>query len=269
MSNDKVSQAQLDYIKQNLKQKKLIQLYRMLLLLFFMGLWEISSFLKWIDPFIFSSPSRVIITFVNMLLNGTLLYHTWVTLYETLISFLLGSILGIFIAILLWLSEKIARTLEPYLIILNSLPKTALAPILIVWLGNNTKSIIFTALTVSIIVTIINVYNGFIQVDIEKIKLIKTFGGNNKDILFKVIIPANYPNIISTMKINIGLSLIGVIIGEFLVANAGLGYLIVYGSQIFKLDWVMMSLIILALLATLLYKVIILIEKRIITWSDK
>lgn len=266
--NDRISQAQLDYIKQYFKQKKSIQLYRILLLILFVGIWELASCLKWIDPFIFSSPSRVAISFINMLINGTLIYHTWVTLYETLISFLLGSILGIFIAIVLWLWEKAAKTLEPYLIILNSLPKTALAPIIIVWIGNNTKSIIFTALTVSIIVTIINVYNGFIQVDIEKIKLIKTFGGNNKDILLKVIIPANYVNIISTMKINIGLSLIGVIIGEFLVAKAGLGYLIVYGSQIFKLDWVMMSLIILALLATLLYKITVLIERKVITWYD-
>lgn len=269
MNKKTSSQAQIDFINEYSKQKKSIQIYRVLLLVFFMGLWELAAFLKWVDPFIFSSPSRVVITFFHMLINGTILHHTWVTLYETLISFLLGSILGIFIAIILWWWEKAAKTLEPYLIILNSLPKTALAPILIVWLGNNTKSIIFTALTVSIVVTIINVYNGFIQVDLEKIKLIKTFGGNKKQVLSKVVIPANYANIISTMKINIGLSLIGVIIGEFLVAKAGLGYLIVYGSQIFKLDWVMMSLIILALLATFLYKITLLIEKKVITWTDK
>lgn len=263
MTQTSYSKAQIDFLKQHAKQKMYIRIYRFLLLIFFIALWEYAAYVKWIDPFIVSSPSRIVKAFIDMLLKGTILYHTWVTLYETLISFLLGSFLGIIIATILWWWEKVAKTLEPYLIVLSALPKTALAPIIIVWLGNTTKSIIFTALTVSIIVTIINIYYAFVQVDAEKIKLIKTFGGEKKDILSKVIIPANYANIISTMKVNIGLSLIGVIIGEFLVAKAGLGYLIVYGSQIFKLDWVMMSLIILSLLATLLYECILILEKKV------
>lgn len=258
-----MSQAQNDFLKQQYHQKIWIKVNQLLILLLFLGVWELAADLKWIDPFIFSSPARVVAAFMNMLLKGSLLKHIGITLYETLISFTLGSLFGILFAMLLWWCERVAKTLEPYLIVLNSLPKTALAPIIIVWMGNTTKSIIFTAITVSIIVTIINVYYGFSQVDDEKIKLIRTFGGHKKDILSKVIIPANYTNIISTMKVNIGLSLIGVIIGEFLVAKAGLGYLIVYGSQIFKLDWVMMSLIILGLLATLLYQVILIVEKKV------
>ncbi|PKM49929.1 MAG: sulfonate ABC transporter permease [Firmicutes bacterium HGW-Firmicutes-7] len=257
------SQAQHDFMKHQHQQKIWISIYQLLILISFLGIWELAANMKWIDPFIFSSPTRVVTTFVDMLLKGSLLNHIGITLYETLVSFTLGSFLGILIAIILWWCEKVAKTLEPYLIVLNSLPKTALAPIIIVWLGNTTKSIIFTAISVSIIVTIINVYYGFSQVDVEKIKLIRTFGGQKGAILSKVVIPANYANIISTMKVNIGLSLIGVIIGEFLVARAGLGYLIVYGSQIFKLDWVMMSLIILGILATVLYEVILLIEKKV------
>lgn len=263
MIRDNISKEQLDYILFKNKEKKLITLYRIIILFLIIFLWEFSAYMKWIDPFIFSSPSRVCNCFYEMVLDGSIFFHISITVFETILSFLLGTIFGILIALVLWWNKKISKTLEPYLVVLNSLPKTALAPILIVWLGHDIKSIIIIAITVSIIVTILNVFNGFINVDKEKIKLIKTFGGTKKDVLEKVIVPANYSTIISTMKVNIGLSLIGVIIGEFLVARAGLGYLIVYGSQVFKLDWVMMSIIILALLATALYEGIVLIEKRI------
>lgn len=258
-----ISREQLEYVKHKIREKRLITLYRLILLVLLIFIWEYAAYVKWIDPFIFSSPSRVWNSFYEMFINGSIFFHVGVTVYETLLSFLLGTLLGIIVALILWWNDKIAKTLEPYLVVLNSLPKTALAPILIVWLGNSVKSIIIIALTVSIVVTILNVFNGFINVDEEKIKLIKTFGGKKMDVLLKVIIPANYPTILSTMKVNIGLSLIGVIIGEFLVARAGLGYLIVYGSQVFKLDWVMMSLIILALLATILYEAIVIIEKKV------
>lgn len=262
MNKPEVSIEQVRYVAKKLKEKKLIKLYQLLILIFIIGFWELAAYLQWIDAFIFSSPSRICRAFFEMAINGTIFYHIGITLSETLVSFTLGSLLGITIAIILWWNYKIAKTLEPYLVVLNSLPKTALAPIIIVWLGNNIKSIIFTALTVSIIITILNVFNGFMQVDQEKIKLIKTFGGGKKAILKKVIIPANYPTIISTMKVNIGLSLIGVIIGEFLAGRAGLGHLIIYGSQVFKFDWVMMSIIILAFLATLLYRFIVLLERK-------
>lgn len=267
--NDPISKAQQAFIAQYKKQKKLIIFYRILILVTVIALWELITYLEILDPFIFSSPSRVANTFVRMLMNGSLFYHVGITLFETIISFVLGTIFGVIIAIILWWNEQISKTLEPYLVVLNSLPKTALAPILIVWLGYNLKSIIIIALTVSIIITILNVYNGFINVDEEKIKLIYTFKGSKMHVLQKVIIPSNFPTIISTMKVNIGLSLIGVIIGEFLVAQAGLGYLIVYGSQVFKLDWVMMSIIILALLATALYELIVIFEQKVSKINNK
>ncbi|TCT14619.1 NitT/TauT family transport system permease protein [Natranaerovirga pectinivora] len=262
-TKNKMSTAQESFLRKHKREILLVNIYRLIVFIAFFGLWEVSSRLKLIDSFIFSSPSRIIKTFYNMLMDGSIFYHTGITIFETLVSFSLGSILGIIIAIILWWNKTIAKVLEPYLVVLNSLPKTALAPILIVWLGNNMKSIIFTALTVSIVVTILNVYNGFINVEEDMIKLIYTFNGKKQDVLKKVILPSNIPTIISTMKINIGLSLIGVIIGEFLAAKAGLGYLIVYGSQVFRLDWVMMSIILLALLATALYQGIVFIEKRI------
>ena len=143
------------------------------------------------------------------------------------------------------------------------MPKSALAPVFIVWLGNNVKTIIVAAVSVAVFGSIITLYTNFIGVEEDKIKLIKTLGGSKKDVLFKVILPSNVPSIISVMKVNIGLSLVGVIIGEFLAAKAGLGYLIIYGSQVFKLDWVIMSVVILCILATFLYKILNFIERKV------
>ena len=187
---------------------------------------------------------------------------------ETIVGFAAGTILGLIIAIGLWWSEYWARVIDPYIVVLNSLPKTALAPIIIIWVGAGYSGIIVTAISVSIVVTIMNMYNSFISTDPNKIKLLKTFGASKPQILKKLVLPASIPNLIGTLKISIGLSWVGVIIGEFLVSKAGIGYLIVYGSQVFKLDIVMMGVVILAIICALMYKIIASIEKHFIKWIE-
>jgi len=228
-----MSDLQEKYIKSFKRQKFKVLFFRILLFVIFIGSWEVSTHFKLIDSFIFSSPSRITITFINMCKNGQIFYHIGITLTETLVSFSLVILIGLGMAILLWMSETFSKIIEPYLVILNSLPKSALAPILIVWLGSNTRTIIVTAVSVAVFGTIISIYTSFNGVDAEKVKLILTLGGNRKDIMIKLILPSSLPMIISTMKVNIGLSLVGVVIGEFLAAKAGLGYLIIYGSQVF------------------------------------
>ena len=161
-----------------------------------------------------------------------------------------------------------ARVFDPYLVVLNSLPKTALAPIIIIWIGAGYSGIIVTAITVSIVVTIMNVYSSFISLDKDKIKLLETFGATKFQILKKVVLPHSIPSMISTLKVNIGLSWVGVIVGEFLVSKAGIGYLIVYGGQVFKLDLVMMSVFILAVISALMYKIISIIEDKFLKWNE-
>lgn len=261
-----ISQKQLDYLKKMKKRKCLVRSTQMLILIVFFVIWEIAAQQNIIDPFLFSQPSRMISAMTDMATSGILFKHIGVTLYETVLGFLLGTIFGTLIAILLWWNDFISDVTEPYLVVLNSLPKTALAPIIIVWLGNNMTSIIATALMTSIVVTIMTVLNGFLHIDSDKIKLIQTFGGTKKQVLTKVILPASVPTIISALKINVGLSFVGVIVGEFLVAQYGLGYLIVYGSQIFKLDWVMLSVILLAIMAAIMYQLIVLLEKKFLKW---
>lgn len=257
-----ISKDQRTYLSRYLSQERTVRFYQWLFLIAFIGLWEISARTGLLNPFIFSSPTRIVHSIVTMASDGSLFYHLGITLAETFISFFFVMFFGILIAVLLWWKESLAKIMEPYLIVLNSLPKTALAPIFIVWLGNNMKTIIVAAVSVAVFGTVITLYTDFISVEEDKIKLIKTLGGSRKDILLKVVLPSNIPSIVSIMKVNIGLSLVGVIIGEFLAAKAGLGYLIIYGSQVFKLDWVMMSIVILCIVATALYQLLAAFERK-------
>ena len=199
---------------------------------------------------------------MNLSQNG-LLEHIGVTCFETIIGFLSGTILGIIVAIILWWSNFLSKVAEPFLVVLNSLPKVALGPVIIIWVGAGMPAIIVMALSISLIVTILEILNGFLNTDKEKIKMAKTFGANKFQILTKIVIPANISTFINSLKVNIGLSLVGVISGEFLVSKAGLGYLIVYGGQVFKLDLVMASVIILGIVAAVMYKSVVLLEKLI------
>ena len=256
-----ISKEQQNYVKQVKTESFFIMISRFLLLFSFIALWETSSTLGWIDSFFFSSPSAIVALFIDMCKDFEIIRHIGVTLLETIVSFLAVTLLSILSAILLISLPKVSKVLEPFLVILNSLPKSALAPLIIVWLGTGTKTIIIAGMSVAIFGSIINMYTGFTQVEEEKIKLIYTLGGTKKDTLFKVIIPSSVPIIVSNMKVNIGLALVGVIIGEFLAAKQGLGYLIIYGSQVFRLDLLIMSIIILCLIAMGLYQIIQFFEK--------
>ena len=256
-----LSPAQTAYLQKQQKHRRMISASRITLLVVFLCLWEIAADSGRIDTFIFSCPSRLTRTCLSMCRDGSLFLHTGITLAETLISFLLVLVIGTLAAVLLWLSRQFSEIMEPYLVVLNSLPKSALAPLLIVWLGANMRTIITAGISVAIFGTIISLYTGFREVDPDMQKLIRTLGGGRLDILRCVILPANIPVFFSTSKINIGLALVGVIIGEFIGARQGLGYLIIYGSQVFKLDWVILSIVILCIIAMGLYTMISLLEK--------
>lgn len=231
---DGMSDNQYRFLKAHRHHHHIVGLSRLLVIVAFLGLWELAARKQWIDTFFFSSPSGILSYLCQMFLDHSFFTHTGVTLLETIASFLLVTLFSLVIATLLWYISSLAEILEPYLVILNSLPKSALAPLLIVWLGTGTNTIIVAGISVAVFGSIINLYTGFSQADPEMLKLIYTLGGNRKDALIKVILPSSVPLILSNMKVNIGLSLVGVIIGEFLAARQGLGYLIIYGSQVFK-----------------------------------
>lgn len=255
------SAAQRRFLKKRQQKMRTVTLVRILIFLAFLLLWEASTRLNLIDAFIFSSPTRVAEAFLSMAADGSIFRHTGITLLETLISFFLVFAVSILIAVLLWMSRSLSRILEPYLVVLNSLPKSALAPLLIVWLGANMRTIIVAGMSVAVFGSILTIYTGFQEVDPEKAKLIYTLGGRKKDVLSKVILPGSVPVFLNTMKVNIGLCLVGVIIGEFIGSREGLGYLIIYGSQVFQLDLVLMSIVILCILAMCLYQCLNMAER--------
>ena len=254
--------AQQEFIAKEKLHKQQVAVCRVMLLVLLLALWELCARLGFINDFIFSSPSRIFHCFAAMMMDGSIFVHIGITVLETVASFFLVVTIGILFAVILWASRSVSEVLDPYLVMLNSLPKSALAPILIVWLGNNVKTIIVAAVSVAVFGSILTLHTGFKQMDPDKIKLIYALGGRKKDVLLKVLIPGSVPLIISNMKVNIGLCLVGVIIGEFLAANKGLGYLIIYGSQVFKMDMVVMSIVILCIVSAILYQGIAILEKR-------
>lgn len=254
---------QTAFIKKHRRHHHLVTLCRLSGFFLFLGIWELSTYLHWIDSFIFSSPSRIVMTVISMGQDGSLLRHTGITLLETLLSFILVILVSFVTATLLWLFKSLSEVLEPWLVILNSLPKSALAPLLIVWLGANMRTIIVAGMSVAVFGSIISMYTAFQDTDEEKIKLIRTLGGTRRHILTCVVFPSSIPALISILKVNIGLCLVGVIIGEFLAAREGLGYLIIYSSQVFKLNYLITALIILCLIAFCLYQLIQKLEHHI------
>lgn len=252
-----------EYLLGEKKHKTIVYLWRFGLLIAFVLLWEILALFEIIDAFIMSSPSRMIATFCTLVSDGSLWLHLGVTLYETIAGFLIATLLGTLIAIAFWWWTFLSETLEPYVVVLNALPKIALGPIIIIWVGAGTNAIITMAVLVCIIITVISMQNAFLSVEKDKLLLMKTMHATKFQTLTKLVLPYSVPAFVSTLKINVGLAWVGSIIGEYLVSKAGLGYLIVYGGQIFKLDLVMTSTVLLCALAGGMYAIVVFIEKKI------
>ncbi len=257
------SKEHIAYLKKKKRKRVLINVARFGILLLLIGLWELCAQFNVIDPFITSSPSRIMKTIGDLYAGGSLFYHVGITLMETLIGFAIAAVLGYGIAVLLYMSDWARKIFEPYIVVLNSLPKIALGPLIIIWIGTGYSAIIFMTVLVAIIVCIMNTLAGFLSVDKTMLTLMRAMGANKRAQLTKLIIPASMPSLINTLKIAVGLSWIGSIMGEYIVSRAGLGYLIVYGGQVFRLDLVMTATIILCALAGGMYGIIALIEKRL------
>ncbi len=250
------------YLQKNIYKKIAIVSFQIGLLVALIGVWEWLARAGVIDVFITSSPSRIFKTIVTLFKEDGLLRHIWATLSEALIGFAISTVLGSLIAIILWWNETIRRVLDPYIVVLNSLPKIALGPIIIVWVGAGAQAIIMMDVLIMVIITIISMLNAFISCDSNKVFLLRSMGANKFQVLTKLVMPNALCEFISVLKINVGLTWVGTIMGEYLVSREGLGYLIVYGGQVFKLDLVMASTVILCVLAALMYFIVAFFEKR-------
>lgn len=248
------------FILANKRRKIKVVTIQIAILVGFVGLWELAARLDWIDSFITSSPSRIA-KMLGELGSQDLWTHVFTTLSECVIGFVISTTLGCSIAVLLWCSDFLRRVLEPYIVVLNSLPKIALGPIIIIWVGAGAKAIVMMTVLICIIVTVISALNGLLATDEGKILLMRSMGATKLQILTKLVLPGSVPTLLSVLKINVGLAWVGTIMGEYLVSGAGLGYLIIYGGQVFKLDLVMTSTVILCFLAAVMYFAVALAEK--------
>lgn len=264
MNHQKIQLLHKDYLRSLTKQKRCVWFYQFIIFIMFFTGWEVSSRLQWVDPLLFSSPSKIWVLLLANIQDGSLLENIGITLTETILGFILGTLLGTLLAAVLWWSPMLSKILDPYLVVLNSLPKVALGPILIVALGPGFTSIVSMGIIISVIITTIVIYTAFREVDPNYLKVLQTFGATRLQCFKEVIMPASFPVIISTLKVNVGLSWVGVIVGEYLVSSKGLGYMIIYGFQVFNFTLVMLSLLVIAVLATIMYKVVEYIEKLLI-----
>ena len=252
------------YLRSQRTRKILVHVAQIGVLILALSLWEIAARLEWIDSFITSSPSRIWNTLVELIDNGTLLRHALVSTLETLAGFAIGTILGYLIAVILWWNTFLKDVFEPYVVVLNSLPKIALGPIIIIWAGTGKASIITMAVLISVVITTITILNGFVATDKDKVLLLRSMRANKFQIFTKLVAPSNVPTLMATLKINVGMAWIGSIMGEYLVSKEGLGYLLVYGSQVFRLDVVMTCTIVLCALAGIMYAIVALLEKIVV-----
>ncbi|WP_411831204.1 MULTISPECIES: ABC transporter permease [Paenibacillus] len=244
--------------------KRMVLAVQIFLLLLLIGWWELAGRMKWIDVLIFSYPSKVARQIFKDAASGELWPHLAMTVGETAVGFLLGTLLGTLLAVLIWWSPFLSKVLDPYMVVFNSMPKVALGPIFIVMFGAGFTAIVVTTLSITVIVTTLVVFNSFNEVDANLVKVIRTFGGSRRDVFMKAILPASFPTIVSTLKVNVGMAWVGVIVGEFLVAKIGLGYLIVYGFQVFNFTLVLSSLVIIAVVATAMYQLVVYIERKLV-----
>lgn len=259
-NNQTYSKEHLNYLKSIKRKTFIIIALQLTILVGFLILWEVLANAGVINVLYTSSPSRMVKTIVDLQSQNNLWQHVWTTLYEAILAFVIASALAFVVAVLLWQSDLLRKVLEPYIVVLNSLPKIALGPLIIIWFGVGTKSIVVMAILIMIIVTTLSLLSSFLSCDKEKIALLQSFGANKWQILTKLVLPSSVPEFISILKINVGLTWVGTIMGEYLVSKAGLGYLIVYGGTVFKLDLVMASTLLLCILASLMYFIVALIE---------
>lgn len=255
------------YLRNVRLRRRLILASQFVLLVLFLVAWEVAPRAHWVNPMLTSYPSAIGPTFVSLVRGagneGNILDHAWLTLFRSVVGFTLSMALGVGFAVVLWWSGFLQRVLDPFLVVANALPKIALVPIFYIWLGA-TNSIYGMAVAIAIFITIIMVYNGFREIDPNKVKLVRTFGASRWQILRMVILPGSVPTMIAALKINVGLALVGVIVGEFQSAKAGLGFLIIYGSQIYQMNMVMTAIVILAVISTVMYLAITLFETRVL-----
>lgn len=232
-------------------------------------LWEWMTRVELLNPLFFGQPTTIAEYTIEGLMDGSLLRASGITVLETVCGFAAGMLLGTALGLALWWSVAAARILEPLLVLFNAIPKVTLAPILIVLLGVGILMKVALAFVNVVVLAALTAYLGAKQSDPDLMDLVRSVGGNKWQVFYRVVLPSAFPGIISSMKIGISLAFIGAVVGEFLAAREGLGYLAIYGSNVFNMSLIMVAVLSLMLLALALFAAVRMLEDRLLGWRPR
>ena len=233
----------------------------------FFALWEIGVRTGWISAFLVGSPSGIFSLANKMILSGELLSDTWYTLFEAILGFVIGTIFGSLLGLALWYSVFVARLVEPFIVAINSVPKIALAPIVILWFGTGLVSKVALSVSLTAIVALIAAYQAAKDADVDLQSLLISMGANKHQVFYKAVVPSTLPAIIATFRINVGFGLVGAVVGEFISSQRGLGHMIYNASSLYDLNSVWVGLFTLMIVGFALYYVIDIVERASLPWK--
>ncbi len=233
----------------------------------FFAAWEIGVRVGWISNFLVGSPAGIFSLAGRMLMSGELVMHTSYTLFEAILGFVIGTIVGSLMGLALWYSVFVARLVEPFIVAINSVPKIALAPIIILWFGTGLVSKVALAVSLTAIVALIAAYQAAKDADTDLQSLLISMGATKHQVFYKAVVPSTLPAIIATFRINIGFGLVGAVVGEFISSQKGLGHIIYAASSLYDLNTVWVGLFTLMIMGFVLYYVIDIIERATLPWK--
>ena len=234
----------------------------------FFAVWEIGVRAGWISAFLVGSPAGIFSDGYKMILSGDLISDTWYTLFEAILGFIIGTIAGSLLGLALWYSVFVARLVEPFIVAINSVPKIALAPIVVLWFGTGLVSKVALSVSLTAIVALIAAYQAAKDADVDLQSLLISMGADKHQVFFKAVVPSTLPSIIATFRINIGFGLVGAVVGEFISSQRGLGHLIYTASSLYDLNTVWVGLFTLMVMGFVLYYVIDMIERVSLPWKQ-
>jgi NitT/TauT family transport system permease protein len=234
----------------------------------FLLVWQIASG-RWIEPFLISSPSRIFSALIDGFQSGDLLQHTWVTFSEIAVGFPLGALTGMAIGYGFGRSRLLAEIFEPIIMAINGIPRTALAPLFIVWLGIGIWSKVGVVFLLVFFLNFFNTYAGMRQMDLEYVDLARLMGVRGFKLTFRVILPAISPYVFTGIRTSIPFSVIGAIVGEFIAATEGVGFFIRMSAGIFRTADVFVGIIVLMIMVILMDKIADFVEKRALRWQSQ
>ncbi len=251
------------------RDRILTSVWRLAVLVVFAGAWDGATRAALIDPFWVSSPTRILGDLYQRVVSGSVFVHIWVTLSEAFLGFVTGAVTGILVGFALARWDRLARVLDPYVTALNSLPRVALAPLFILWFGIGATSKVVLAFSLVVFILLVNTYAGAKNVDQDLVIIARLLGANRRQLTTKVILPASVPWIFAGLRLGLAYALIGAVVGEVIVAQAGLGFLISYSAGVFNTTGVFSALIILMVIAMLLNEAMKAAERTLLRWQPR